>query len=222
MWNLVWSPVRFFDARRRRHPGWVTALAAPSLCAGLQGVSVSIFSGKTRPMVDAALARLDLPLTGLPSGHLFVAMSVLTYPTFFGLLALGVLALDVLIKDSGQPARLTEFTALSFYTQVPYCLLMILIAWVWVPEPIRLPAGPSTAEVLTQMQRYRDTMLSGPLLSTGRLLSYYSLLWLAAMLSIALKVVTGLSTRATVVVAVVLFTVCAAGPIFGAAVRLLP
>ena len=59
MWNLVWSPVRFFDARRRRHPGWVTALAAPSLCAGLQGVSVSIFSGKTRPMVDAALARLN-------------------------------------------------------------------------------------------------------------------------------------------------------------------
>ena len=185
-------------------------------------MSVSIFSGKTRPMVEATLARLDLPLTGLPFGQLFVAMSVLTYPAFFGLLTLGVLALDVLIKDSGQPARLTEFTALSFYTQVPYCLLMILIAWVWVPEPMRLPLGRSTAEVLTAVQRYRETMRSGPLLSTGRLLSFYSLLWLAAVLSTALKVVTGLSTRATVVVAMVLLTVCAAGPILGSAVRLLP
>ena len=203
-------------------PAWGAALTAPALCAALQGVSVSIFGAKTRPMVDAALARLDLPLTGLPSGHLFVAMSALTYPMFFGLLTLAVLALDVLVTDSWKPARLTEFTAVSFYTQVPYCLLMTLSAWVWVPEPIRLPAGPSTVDVLTAVQRHRDTMLSGSLLSTGRLLSYYSLLWLAAVLSIALKVVTGLSTRATVMVAIVLFTLCAAGPILGAAARLLP
>lgn len=136
MLNLVWSPVSFFDARRRRHPDWGTALAAPALCAALHCVSMSIFSGKTRPLVDSALARLDLPLMGLPSPHLFIASSALTYPAFFGFLTLAVLALDVLVQDSGQPTRLTEFTALAFYTQVPYCLLMILIAWVWVPDPI--------------------------------------------------------------------------------------
>ena len=222
MWTLVSSPVRFFDARRRRHPRWVTALAAPALCAGLQSVSMSIFSGKTRPMLDAALASLDLPLTGLPSGPLFVAMSALTYPTFFALLTLGILALDVLVGDSGQAARLTEFTALGFYTQVPYCLLMIFIAWVWVPAPIQLPAGPATTELMAVVQRYLETVQSERLLSTGRLLSYYSLLWLAVVLSSALKVVAVLSTRATVVVAIVLFTVCASGRILGAAVRLLP
>ena len=130
MWSLVWNQARFFEARRHRHADWITALAAPALCAGLQGVSVSIFSGKTRPTLDTVLARLDLPLTGLPSGHLVVAMSALTYPMYFGLLTLAVLALDVLANNSGQPARLTEFTALSFYTQVPYCLLMIHIAFV--------------------------------------------------------------------------------------------
>ena len=41
----------------------------------------------------------------------------------------------------------------------------------------------------------------------------------AGVLSIALKVVSGLSTRATVVVAAVLFIICAAGPILGAVVR---
>ena len=178
---------------------------------------MSIFSGKTRPMLDTALARLDLPLAGLPSGPLFVAMSALTYPMYFALLTLAVLG-----NDSGQPARLTELTALSFYTQVPYCLLMILIALIWVPEPIRVPSGRSAVELLTEVQRYRETMRSEPLLSTGRLLSSCSMLWLAAVISIALKVVAGLSTRATVLVAMVLLAVCAAGPILGAAVRLLP
>ncbi len=149
MLNLVWSPVCFFDARRCRDPVWGVALTAPALCAGLQGMSGWIFSGKTRPIVDAALARLDLPLTGLPSGYLSVAMSILAYPMFFGLLTLAVLALDVLVKDSGQPERLTEFTALCFYTQVPYCLLMVAIAWVWVPEPIRLPPiRPTRAQIV--------------------------------------------------------------------------
>ena len=221
MSNLFWSPVRFFDARRRGRPDWATALAAPVLCAGLQTVSIAIFSGKTRPVVDAALARLDLPLTGLPTGQVLVAVSTLTYPMYFGLLTLAVLALDVLTNDSGEPARLTELTALSFYTQVPYCVAMIVIANVWVPEPIRLPTGPSTVDVLTAVSRYRDAMLSGPLLSTGRLLSYYSLLWLAAVLSVALKVVGGLSTRATVIATIVLLIVCAAGPILGGTMRLL-
>jgi len=138
------------------------------------------------------------------------------------IVTLAVLALDVLGNDSEQPARLTELTALSFYTQVPYCLLMILIAWVWTPEPMRLPSGLSTIELLTEVHRYRETMRSGPLQSTGRLLSSYSMLWLAAVTSIALKVVTGPSLSANVVVAMMLLTVCAAGPILGAAVRLLP
>ena len=221
MWSLFWSPVRFFGTRRHCRPRVLTALAAPALCAALQGIAVAIFSGRTRPVLEAALARSDLPLTGLPGAPLFAAMSILTYPMVFGLLTLAVLALDVVVKDSGQPARLTEFAALSFYTQVPYCVLMIAIAWVFVPDPLRLPVGSSTVELLTEEQRYRATMLSEPLLSTGRLLSYYSLLWLATVLSIALAVVDGLSTQATVAIAIVLFAVCAAGPIFGAAVRLL-
>jgi hypothetical protein len=219
MWNLYWSPFRFFDARRHRDPHWVTALSAPALCAVLQGVSVAMFTSKTRPALEAALARLDLPLTGLPAGGLFAAASVLAFPMFFCLLSLAVLALDVVVHDSGQPARLTEYTALSFYTQVPYCLVMIAIAWVWVPEAFSLPAGASTAELIIQVQRYRASMVAGPLLSTGRLLSYYSMFWLAAVLGIALMVVGGRSARAAVVMTIVLFSVCAAGPIL---ITLLP
>jgi len=62
---------------------------------------------------------------------------------------------------------------------------------------------------------FRDTLLSGPLLSTGRLLSIYSLIWLATVLTIALKVLTRLSTVGTTVVALGLLAICAGGPLVG-------
>ena len=217
MESLVWSPVRFFEARRSGRLDWVTVFTAPVVCAALQGVSVAIFHAKTRPVMDTVLARLDLSLTGLPMGAVFATTSLLTYPMFFGILTLAVLAVDVLVTGSRQPVLLTKFTALGFYTQVPYCLLMIVIAWLWEPEPLRLPTGSSTAELLNHVRRYQATMLSGPLLSTGQLLSYYSLIWLAVVLAVALKVVGELSVRATVLIAIVLFCICAAGPILGSA-----
>ena len=66
------------------------------------------------------------------------------------------------------------------------------------------------------------TVLSDPLMSTGRLLEKYSLLWLSAVLAIALKVVGSLSVRATVAAAAVLFVICMAGPMVNLLRELLP
>ena len=133
---------------------------------------------------------------------------------FYGVMLLAMLALDVVASGSEQPRLLAKFTAVSFYTQVPWCIVMIAITWYWTPEPLRLPLGASEAEVLEAMTRYQATVRSGPLMSTGQLLGHYSNLWLAAVLAIALKVVGSLSLRATVAAGTVLFVICMAGPIF--------
>jgi hypothetical protein len=108
------------------------------------------------------------------------------------------------LRRPGSPARLTEFTALGFYTQIPVCLLLVAIAWLWQPEPAPLA-----------MSHYRDTLLSEPLPSTGRLLSLYSLIWLASTLTIALKVEARLSRGGTALAALALLTICAGGPLVG-------
>jgi len=65
------------------------------------------------------------------------------------------------------------------------------------------------------MSHYRDTLLSEPLPSTGRLLSLYSLIWLASTLTIALKVEARLSRGGTALAALPLLTICAGGPLVG-------
>lgn len=220
MLQLLSSPLRFFDHRRVRPVDWVTALAAPVLCAALQGLAALVLTAKTRPLVEAALEG-RLPATGLLPTYLVAAVTALSYPVFFGLLVLAMLALNVMVKNPGPPDRLTEFTALSFYTQVPCGLLLLVIAWQWEPQGIRLNLDVPTAELLSAVNAFRDTLLSDPLPSTGRLLSIYSLIWLASVLSIALKALTRLSTGATAIVAVSLLVICVGGPLVGMVLEML-
>ena len=219
---LFWSPVRFFENRRAGGVHWFAAAAAPALCAGLQAATGSVTSAKLVPVLEEAMALLDVPLSELPMQGLALVGILLGYPMFFGMMFLAVLALDVVAGGSEQPRLLAKFTAVSFYTQAPWCVLMLAIAWYWTPEPLSLPVGASRPEILEQMSRYQTTMLSDPLMSTGRLLEKYSLLWLSAVLAIALKVVGSLSVRATVAAGTVLFVICMAGPILNLVRGLLP
>ena len=211
--TLFWSPVRFFETRRANGLHWVTAAGAPALCAALQAAAGLINSAKILPALEEAIAILEVPFPDFPLRSMAFAAGLMGYPMFFGVLFLAMLALDILASGSEQPRLLAKFTAISFYTQVPWCIVMLAIAWYWTPAPLRLPVGASEAEIMDQVGRYQMTARSGPLMSTGRLLEYYSLLWLSAVLAVALKVVGSLSVRATVVVGIVLAAVCLAGPI---------
>ena len=219
MHMLLWSPIRFFETRRAGGLHWLMAAGAPALCAVLQAVAGSITSARILPAMEGAIAVIDVPFAEFPlQGMAFVA-GMVGYPMFFGVMLLAVLALDVLASGSDQPGMLAKFTAVSFYTQVPWCIAMLAIVWHWAPEPLRLPVGASQAEVMEQMTRYQVTVRSGALMSTGQLLGYYSNLWLAAVLASALKVVGSLSVRATFAVGAVLFVICMAGPIFNFALE---
>lgn len=222
MRTLFRSPVRFFENRRAGGAHWLAAAAAPALCAGLQAATGSITSAKLVPALEEAVALLDIPLSEFPLQGMALVGNLLGYPMFFGMMCLAMLALDVVASGSEQPRLLAKFTAVSFYTQAPWCVLMLAIAWYWTPEPLSLPAGASRPEILEQVGRYQTTVLSDPLMSTGRLLEKYSLLWLSAVLAIALKVVGSLSVRATVAAAAVLFVICMAGPMVNLLRELLP
>ncbi len=214
MWRLLSSPARFYDSRRSEPADWQTAAAAPLLCAVLQGIGALVVGARTRPAIEEALAG-RFGRTGLPSEYVMAVVSALSYPMLFGVLTLAMLALNALARTPGPADRLTEFTALGFYTQVPHAVLAIALAWIWEPDAMRLPAGASTAEFLVALNHYRDTLLSGPLPSTVRLLSVYSLIWLAAVLSMALKVTTKAPRGTTVAACVALLTICVGPPMVG-------
>lgn len=212
MWNLVWSPSRFLTRRLEGRPGWPSALAAPALCGACQSAAALVVVGKTGPAVDALLTD-RFATRALPYRTLAATAVGLGYPLLFGVIVLAALALNVLARRPGPASRLTELTAVAFYTQVPYCLLMLALTWAWQPPAPEPYTGQSTMEMLSAMQTYRDTALAGPLPSTARLLSIYSLGWLAAVVTIALRLVARLSTRDTAAVAVFLCLLCTGAPV---------
>ena len=214
MFTLLWSPVRFFETRRAHGLHWLSAAAALALCAVLQAVSGALTTAKMLPEMERLLALMETPFADFPAQGLAVVGGLLGYPMFYGVMLLAVLAIDILVSGSEQPRLLAKFTAVSFYTQVPWCIVMIAIVWHWTPEPIRLPVGASNADIMAAAAGYQRSLQSEPLLSTGRLLGHYSSLWLSAVLAIALKVVGSLSVRATFAVGAVLFVISMAGPIF--------
>ena len=180
----------------------------------LQGIAALVVGARTRPAIEGALAG-RFGGTGLPSEYLMAVVAALGYPMFFGVLTLAMLALNALARNPGPADRLTEFTALGFYTQLPHAVLAIGIALIWEPDAMRLSSGASTAEFLVAINRYRDTLLAAPLPSTVRLLSVYSLIWLATVLSIALKVTTRAPIGTTVAAALALLIICAGAPMAG-------
>ena len=211
---LFWSPVRFFETRRAGGLHWLAAAGALVMCATLQTVSGSMSLAKTLPEMERVMALVETPFAEFPVQGLAIVGGLVGYPMFYGMMLLAVLAIDILVSGSEQPRLLAKFTAVSFYTQVPWCIVMIAIVWHWTPEPMRVPVGASNTEIMEALADHQRSLQSGPLLSTGRLLEHYSNLWLAAVLAVALKVVGSLSVRATFAVGTVLFVICMAGPIF--------
>lgn len=219
MLQLLSSPTRFFDARRHRSPHWGVALAAPIACAALQGLAALLLSAKVRPVMEGIFANQG-PRPEPPPRLLMAFVTALGYPMFLGVLVLSMLALNVLVRQPGSPQRLAEFTAIGFYTQVPVGLLLVAIAWLWQPDPTPFAAPASSAQLAATINHYRDVLLSEPLPSTGRLLSLYSLIWLASTLTTALKVEARLSPVGTALAALVLLAICAGGPLVGMVLEL--
>lgn len=213
MTQLFFSPIRYYRSRLDQPPSWTIAFTGLAACAVMQSAAGYIRSGKTLPLLEAALG----DQISIPSALRSLALlgGLVGYAALFGVMVLAMLALNVLVGRPGPADRLTEFTALAFHTQIPCNLVLVVLMWVWEPATaLRLSADWSPSEMADASRRFQDAVSSESLPSTGLLLSRYSTVWLAAQLSIALKVLARLSTRSTAAIALVLALILFAGPIF--------
>ena len=213
MTQLFFSPIRYYRSRLDQPPSWTIAFTGVTACAAMHCAAGYIMSGKTLPLLEVALGdQLSIP-SAIRS--LAVLGGLIGYAALFGVMVLAMLALNVLVGQPGPADRLTEFTALAFYTQIPCNLVLVALMWVWEPESaLRLSPDVSPSEIADASRRFQDAVSSEPLPATGLLLSRYSAVWLAAQLSIALNVLARLSTRSTAAIALVLALILFAGPIF--------
>ena len=192
--HLWFSPVRFFRARLEQPPRYPGALAPLAVYIALMSAAVVVAGGKTRRVAEVAFAGVEGP--SLPPAWVGDAIGVIASVTtgsfLFALSALAVLALDTLFVQSGRGRRLVEFTALAYWSQVPFTAawLVIVAGW-WELAPLRLPPGATTVELMEIVQAYQEDSASEPLPSTLRLAASYFWCWLVALQAVALRVVAG-------------------------------
>jgi hypothetical protein len=119
MVTFLFSPVRFFERRMDRSGGWALPLALPALCAALHCTATLILALKTRPLLEAAFAELGLSTAALPPAQVFSVLALFGYPITYGMAALALIALDVVVTDSGESRRLGQFAGCAFSASCP-------------------------------------------------------------------------------------------------------
>jgi hypothetical protein len=205
VWAFVWSPVRFFETRAQTAPDWVWAGVAPVLCGVLQVIATVILAGKIQEVLAAALPHMDAAGALAPPLTASALTTVAGYPVAFGFCAMALICLDVLLVDSRRAPQLAACAGYTFYTQVPAAVLLIVAVCCWSPLPLIVDAGSPLAGLQRAAFDYREAVRSAPLFVIADSVADLSLLWFAAMLGVALRVVSGVSIRAAVLSASLLW-----------------
>ena len=191
---LWFSPIRCFRARLARSPRHAAALTPLAAYLAVTSAAVLVVSARTNDMAAAAFDQAGLPplFPAWVNDGIVLVSSVTTGCFLFALWALAAVVLDMLFAQSGRGRRLVEFTALSYWSQLPYAAVWFgMVAWWWQPEPLRLPPGVTTVELMDILRTYQEENADASMLSTLRLAASYSWCWLVALQAAALRVVSG-------------------------------
>jgi hypothetical protein len=174
--SLVHRPVVFFKDRAVRPPSWGLAVGGPALCTCLILTSQLLFLSTTAPPLTAALARAGVPAPFVVSSQYLGLVAAASVCAMTWLVASAVLmAWDVLFTGAENVARVPEMAGLAFYSQVPWLLVVIIVAVYYQPpfpeagtatalEPerlLRLLAGDETRLVLRTVNEASTLWLHG-------------------------------------------------------------
>ncbi len=192
--HLWFSPVRFFRARLEGPPRYLAALVPLAAYTALTSAAVLVVMDKTRRVAEVAFAGVAAP--ALPPAWVGAAIGIISSVTaaffVFALGALALSALDMFFAQSGRGRRLVEFTALAYWSQVPFTAVWLgIVAGWWEPAPLRLPPGATSVELLEILSAHQEASAGEPLPATLRLVASYFWCWLIALQAVALRVVAG-------------------------------
>lgn len=132
MLDIILSPLAAFKRLKTLQERWSAALMAPVACAILLLAGTLAFTRNAMPVIGEAIS----PFVSGDRDSLFwlVATQVILLGTSYlliaGLAVVVVVSLDTLIRpDENGRGKLAELVGLSFYSQVPYALVVLVVGF---------------------------------------------------------------------------------------------
>ena len=143
--TLVYRPVVFFQDRVARPPSWWWAAGGPAVCTCLILVSQVLFLSRTAPPLRSALTSAGIPAAFIVSSQYMGLVTAASICLVMWLLASAVtIAWDVLFRGTDDVSRVLEVSAWAFYSQVPWLLAVVAVAWYYQPPFPELGQGGTT------------------------------------------------------------------------------
>lgn len=202
-WGLTYRPIVFFKDHLGRPSSWGLALGGPFVCVGLTVMSQAIFVARVAPHMVQALSSPTVPATFILSMQYMGVLSGASVCVVVWLVASAVtIACDVLFKGTDVVIRVVELYALALYSQVPWLVVLVALAWAYQPFP-----GLGTAEALTGVDIGRLTRLmqQDQVLVVVRVVSECSTLWLHGIFAAGYHAVSGVSLPRALVLALCVY-----------------
>ena len=196
---LLFSPIHYFRLRTARRPAWGLAFTPVIVVAGVQSLgAVAVFQRSQIAIADV-ISRFEMNILPAAAGVGIAVFSVLFGVVVVFWLSTGTLvALDLLFSQSGQARRLVEFSAIAYWSQVPWAvvgtgLMLMLMEF----EPVTVPPGVQATEIPGLLADHRMAHAAAPLQQVMGLMGMYFRIWLAFLQACALRVVSEFSVAGT-------------------------
>ena len=182
----------FFEGRVGRPPSWCVALGGPLVCSCLTVVGYVGFTSHITPLVALAASASNVPTSFVLSLQHMSVVSAASVCVVVWLVASAVMiAFEVLRAESAGVVRLLEFNALAFYSQVPWLLAFVYVAWTY-----RSPLETGGMDVLAagaSVERLTRLMQEDPALVVVKSIGEGSTLWLHGLFGAGYRALTGVS-----------------------------
>jgi hypothetical protein len=161
--SVICRPVVFFQDRVARPPSWWWAAGGPAVCTCLILWSQVLFLSRTAPPLTAALTGAGVPAAFIVSSQYMGLASTASTCLVMWLVASAVtIACDVLFVGTDDVPRVLEVSGLAFYSQIPWLLAVVVVAWYYQPPfPQMGHAGMTAVEPgrLLRLLREDETRL---------------------------------------------------------------
>jgi hypothetical protein len=202
-WGLTYRPIVFFKDHLGRPTSWPLALGGPFACVCLTMISQVIFVAEAAPALVHALSGPAVPASFVLSMQYMGVFSAASVFLVVWLVASAVMiACDVLFTGTDSVVRVLEVNALALYSQVPWLVALVALAWAY--QPLH---GLDTGEALGggDIVRLTRLMQHAPMLVAVRTVSECSTLWLHGLFAAGYHAVSGVALPRAVVLALCVY-----------------
>jgi hypothetical protein len=201
--SLVHQPIVFFHARLTTPPSWWLALGGPLGCAALAAVSHAILAEKISGPIVAAAAGSRSLLTSLQ--YMGVVNAAFVYVVVWLTASAFMISCDVLLRGAPDGMRILEGNAVAFYSQLPWLVVLIVLAAAFEPPAAWMLDGPIASAA--DLERFKRLLQQDRFLATVRGLNECFAVWLYLLFGTSYHAVTGCSLPGALLLALSTYAV---------------